>query len=221
MHFLHLIAVEATSGEEAIAEAEGFLDHYGNGDVWDWYAIGGRWAGCLMPDAQRVTPDDDEPANPDHDGEALGNTLCYSDDPDAFRTAVAQMVAVRDEKFRELTGYVTGRAMTADEAPDGFFGFPITDPADYAARESESRAASKEAFDVLLSCQTLDEWDRRCTDHLLAHRLWKLGHLAADYYSGDHAFWDAVDHSGLTTGLWARCEEKPEAQWLVAVDLHN
>ena len=32
---------------DAISNVEGFLEEYGDGDVWDWYVIGGRWSGTL------------------------------------------------------------------------------------------------------------------------------------------------------------------------------
>lgn len=44
MHANHLILVKADDWESAISEAEDFLKDYGNGNVWDWYEIGGRWS---------------------------------------------------------------------------------------------------------------------------------------------------------------------------------
>lgn len=37
----------AADRDEAISNVEDFLEEYGDGDVWDWYVIGGRWSGTL------------------------------------------------------------------------------------------------------------------------------------------------------------------------------
>lgn len=42
-----LIAVE--SKDDALEEVEGFLERYGDGNVWDWYQIGGRWNNTFAP----------------------------------------------------------------------------------------------------------------------------------------------------------------------------
>jgi len=38
MHFHHALLVEATDEDEAKSAAESFLEPYGEGNVWDWYA---------------------------------------------------------------------------------------------------------------------------------------------------------------------------------------
>jgi len=47
MHKGIILLVEAKNKEHARSEAEKFLEPYGDGDVWDWYAVGGRWSGTL------------------------------------------------------------------------------------------------------------------------------------------------------------------------------
>lgn len=47
MHKGVILIVEAGNREEAIDNAECFLSDYGEGRVWDWYEIGGRWTGQL------------------------------------------------------------------------------------------------------------------------------------------------------------------------------
>ena len=49
MHKGVVLLVKAESLEDARSYAESFLEEYGNGDVWDWYEIGGRWSGMLDP----------------------------------------------------------------------------------------------------------------------------------------------------------------------------
>ena len=47
MHKGVILLVKADDRDGAIGEAEQFLEPYGDGDVWDWYVVGGRWSGTL------------------------------------------------------------------------------------------------------------------------------------------------------------------------------
>jgi len=47
MHKGVILIVKADDKDEAQTRAEEFLEQYGDGDVWDWYAFGGRWTGLL------------------------------------------------------------------------------------------------------------------------------------------------------------------------------
>jgi len=49
MHTLVILLTKAEDKEEAISNCEEFLEQYGEGDVWDWYVIGGRWDNYLSP----------------------------------------------------------------------------------------------------------------------------------------------------------------------------
>ena len=49
MHKGVICLTKATDKDDAISNVESFLEQYGNGDVWDWYVIGGRWSGLLNP----------------------------------------------------------------------------------------------------------------------------------------------------------------------------
>lgn len=55
MHKGVILLTKAKNREEAKAKAEEFLEPYGDGDVWDWYVIGGRWSGTL----DNYSPEDD------------------------------------------------------------------------------------------------------------------------------------------------------------------
>jgi len=65
MHKGIILLVKATTRKEAKHKAVAFLQPYGNGDVWDWYQIGGRWTGELTG----YSPEND-PDNQDKDGKA-------------------------------------------------------------------------------------------------------------------------------------------------------
>lgn len=47
MHKGVLLLTKAGDREEAISKVEEFLSEHGDGKVWDWYVIGGRWSGTL------------------------------------------------------------------------------------------------------------------------------------------------------------------------------
>lgn len=47
MHKLCICLTKAQDRDEARNNVESFLENYGDGKVWDWYVIGGRWSGTL------------------------------------------------------------------------------------------------------------------------------------------------------------------------------
>ena len=49
MHKGVILLVKAENKEDALEQVENFMEPYGNGLVWDWYQIGGRWNNTLAP----------------------------------------------------------------------------------------------------------------------------------------------------------------------------
>lgn len=47
MHKGVILLTKATDSDEAVVNVESFLEDYGDGKVWDWYVVGGRWSGTL------------------------------------------------------------------------------------------------------------------------------------------------------------------------------
>lgn len=47
MHKGVILLTKAEDREEAISKVHEFLSEHGDGKVWDWYVIGGRWSGTL------------------------------------------------------------------------------------------------------------------------------------------------------------------------------
>lgn len=39
--------MKASQIDEAKDKVQEFMVHYGDGDIWDWYVIGGVWSGTL------------------------------------------------------------------------------------------------------------------------------------------------------------------------------
>lgn len=54
MHAGIVLLTKAPDKEEAIDNVNGFLEQY-EGDVWDWYVIGGRWSGILNKQYHKFT----------------------------------------------------------------------------------------------------------------------------------------------------------------------
>jgi hypothetical protein len=50
MHKGVILLVKADSKEDALDQVTDFMEPYGEGDVWDWYSIGGRWNNTLAPE---------------------------------------------------------------------------------------------------------------------------------------------------------------------------
>jgi hypothetical protein len=49
MHKGVILLVKATDRDEATKKVRTFMEPYGDGKVWDWYVIGGRWSNILIP----------------------------------------------------------------------------------------------------------------------------------------------------------------------------
>jgi len=49
MHKAVILLVEAENRENAISRINDFMEPYGDGKVWDWWKIGGRWMNQLAP----------------------------------------------------------------------------------------------------------------------------------------------------------------------------
>lgn len=49
MHKGVILLVKAEDKDDAISKVNDFMEPYGEGDVWDWFAIGGRWSNTLAP----------------------------------------------------------------------------------------------------------------------------------------------------------------------------
>jgi hypothetical protein len=52
MHKGVICLTKAADRDEAISNVQSFLEQHGDGDVWDWYVIGGRWSGTLNTKAK-------------------------------------------------------------------------------------------------------------------------------------------------------------------------
>lgn len=191
MHALHLIAVEAEDKQEAISAAESALDEFGEDEVYDYYTVGGGWSRLFHGNA----------------------ALCYCDDSELFRRSVAEVIDQRNNVFLSLRDEITGRQIVADELP-----VETADRPGVAERISRHNAEKAEFFRKAMVAEHLPKNDSPYST--LGHNLYTLGKLLAGYYCFDSHFYDAASYSTGLDSLWDRCEQRPEKQWLIAVDLH-
>ena len=205
MHVVHLIAVEADDEESAVKAAESAISGYGDGDVWDWYVVGGRWEGKL-------------------NGK---NVLRFTDDKHTFIEAVNGAIESRNYEFRSLRDHLKGAVIKEDDVDDiGGFGFPIDDKPRVAKLRTEANKGCRRAFNKMLNCDTVEEFEdshvKGDSSHfMLSYYLRKMGQLLGDRYCFDSMFYDSVDYTTSAKHLWGRLETDPEHQWLVVLDLHN
>jgi hypothetical protein len=47
MHKGVILLMKASDKDEVLEKTQAFMVQHGDGDVWDWYVIGGRWSGTL------------------------------------------------------------------------------------------------------------------------------------------------------------------------------
>ncbi len=52
MHKGVVLLTKADTREDALANVETFMENYGEGKVWDWYTVGGRWHNALAPNTE-------------------------------------------------------------------------------------------------------------------------------------------------------------------------
>ena len=213
MHVLHVIAVEADDAEDARVEAESAIEPYGDGQVWDWYEVGGRWDGVF-------------------DG---SNMLNYAKNPEGFRAALKRVRDNQNSEFCEALDTVLGRTVEAGDVDDHVFGIPIDDKEEVAKRRTESNREWGDLWKRLANQKVLPIYDpefRAGPDNvqnlagpahmgMLGHYLIKLGNLVGGNYTFNSYYYDASWGGTETARALERCETAPERQWLVAIDLHN
>ena len=180
MHYIHLIAVEADNSEEAIKKAEQALSPYGGGDVWDYYEVGGRWNGEL-------------------EGK---NTLCYSENSDAFVKHLDSMKGFRNFQLTKDLNLLKG---VEDEDNDVI--------------NTDYRKQIADDFQKIMDLTEVPE--KFGSVGMAGYYLYKIGMLISDIYHEQSHFFDAVWGVPNFENVLTRCEKSPERQWLVVVDLHN
>jgi hypothetical protein len=198
MHIMHLIAVEADDEEDAVSAAEEAILPYGEGDVWDWYEVGGRWEGYF-------------------DGK---NVVNFKENPEEFRKGLSSAAKAVNDEFRDLANKLSGKEIHETDTKDHLWGIPVKDRKGVAERVTAHNEGTKELFDQVLSMDSLPP--RNLEIGMLGYCMSNLGKLLCGQYQFHSFFFDAVAHEARVTDVMGRCEdEEGHRQYLVVVDLHN
>ena len=202
MHFA-AIAVDPPSdayAAEAYVRAELEEGSY-QGDVYDWFAISGRWSGVL----------------------GGANALKFRDDPEGFEQKVDEMIAARNQTFLGIVNQIMGRRVTASDIEDDPFDSAKPHEKDAIARRiTEDNKKTNLAYRKLLRSKTLRS-DTKLGDGLLGFNLRRLGDLVGGVYNLDSHFVILPEYETFPTEAWWEQVRDPEGEdwWLVAVDLHS
>ena len=208
MHVLHVIAVEADDAEDARVEAESAIEPYGNGQVWDWYEVGGRWDGVFEG----------------------SNMLNYAKNPEGFKAALERVRNNQNSEFCEALDTVLGRTVGAENVDDNVFGIPVEDKEGMAERMNESNRKWGALWKRLVKQRVLPANDPEFGEDaghaamgMLGYYLRKVGNALSGNYTFNSYYYDAVWGGTETSQVLERCEfeDAGERQWLVAIDLHN
>lgn len=213
MHSLHIIASVGETKEDAYFAAEQGLAPYGEGRVWDWHEMGGRW-------------EDHIGASCSIEGEPIPGVtqLCYSENPELFDKTINDEIAIRNSDILETFQCIRGDAVSVEEVPVQYEGIPVQDREETARRVSTQNAAHKENWDALLACQTSAELDALLAAGpycMTTYRLYRALTLLTDQYCFNSRFYDMDDYTGQRWAVDNRKGINPDQQWITVFDLHN
>jgi hypothetical protein len=213
MHTMHIIASVGETKEDAYFAAEQGLACYGDGRVWDWYEMGGRW-------------DSEIGSSCTIEGEPIPgvNQLCYSDDPGTFNQTINDAIDLRNGGILEVFQCLRGDTVSVEEVPVQFAGVPVADREGAALRISENNARDKKGWNALLACSTTDELEQHLCGNefcLTTYKAYKALMLLVDQYCFDSIFYDMEAHTGRRRSVDDRKGCDPDHQWITVFDLHN
>ena len=218
MHILHIVASEGESATDAQAAAEEGIGHYGNGDVWDWYEVGGRWDGFIG--ATGETEEDYVPGV---------NQLCYAENPELFNETIDTSINGRNAYLLDALRAIRGDVVAPESVPDHFMGIPVVGVGSpkgkegIAKRLSEKNAEYGAEWQALLACNTAAELGKisGLGPHYVFYKVYKLMKGVMGHYDFDSRFYDTASGSTGRSYVDERKGCDPNKQWITVFDLHN
>lgn len=194
MHFLHLVLVSAGDEDEALQEVECALDPF-NGEVYDWYIIGGRWNGFLKGK----------------------NILRYDEDPDFFRSTLRDCKRNQDRQFIELVNCFNGATVTESQIGDihPVIGLPIVNKQAVAEENTRHNQHFSKVWEKVLASKEVPRLEGN--DAMLGYYLKRLGNLLNGFYNSSSGFLDTEQDTCLPNPDG----EFTKDNYLVVVDIHN
>ena len=212
MHIAHIIASEGVDADDARAMAEAGIEAYGNGDVWDWYEVGGRWDGFIGA-TYGETSEDYVPGV---------NQLCYAENPEVFNKTIDDAISGRNAELLEALHALRGDVVGPEAVPDHFMGLPINDKEQVAKRVSAQNVGYSAEWQELLACNTAADLDAiNGRHHLVFYKVYKLMKGIMGHYDFDSRFYDTEAGSTCRSYVDDRKGCAPGKQWITIFDLHN
>lgn len=209
MHYLTYVLVEDEEdlNEYSSAQLEGVVENgmaRHEGDMWDWYVVGGRW--------DQVIPN---------------NVLNVKDGKDEVIRIAREMSTSREQEIAVDLRRILGVLVTEEEAlaTAGWHGLGGTPAPGYADRlNKESTDTNTLLKKVLEDPSLLSTAVGMGMVGFLGYRLRKLGSALGNYAYCGCGYLDLHegDHSPVALRLLAENpDEDTNNLWLIAVDIHN
>lgn len=205
MHYRHIIMVTAENEDEAMEEAASAIEPYGEGNVWDYYDVGGRWTGYF-------------------NGK---NVVGYKDDPALFMKELEGVQREQQETFSryrrrvagippvEAPSWINGSLETLSEA----HGEKTEASIRWLEREAEEVVNMSRCWNEVLQSEQLSQ----INDDWRLYAVAKLLDLVRGRYTTDAMFKSSesarADQAIRT--IEQMTEEEKEHLYLVVMDLHN
>lgn len=214
MHKGVIILTKAENKVEAISNVEEFLEPYGDGQVWDWYQVGGRWSNTLAPKhdefkkwANKFLLEKQKISRPEIEGDWLTQDTV-------------------DKNQKELQEKWIALGMIGRNPFSDHYSLP-NEGADYDA------LPLKDCIDIVKNwCQSLEEVKEEYFEKVVEERKkeketentgWPMSAYYAKRYAeaayGDFCFDTSVYDA--TTGEAETIPENIEEYWAVMIDMHN
>jgi len=197
MHAHHTLIVRA-AGSKAVKKAvNDALEPFGDGDVWDWFEIGGRWKGVV------IDKDADLPVQVAHELMGEGQVL-----PDIISW----------EKYPKTCRWMCQQAMESQQASVEY--------EKQGLKDWLEKAGYQNVYDVPAPGQrkpkSKEEERQGFGGDMVGHCMHKLGQLLAGYYSFNSHLYDAVNRTPVVLEeAMDEFDKSPEDIWVVSADLHN
>lgn len=199
MHSLSIIAVEADTETEAYGAVEAFLEPHQD-QAWDWYEIGGRWAGFA-------------------DGK---NSLSAGQNRSAFLQLLDRGQAMVETEFNELRQNIIGPDPRIPVPQHSFGGVPGEEGSDahtqYVERVWAGYRSTSDEIQAILRTTTPPTGE---TFSLAGYHLRRLGDHLSGMFTSSSYLYDSVAQRCDAYAVRERVNENPDRQWLVIVDMHH
>jgi len=207
MHKGVILLVKADDRDDAISQANDFLEPYGDGDVWDWFVIGGRWSGNLNTLSKTF-----------YEKAKVLFEQAYPNEDSPFLST--KMVEEQEQNLHEIWNSIGGKGQNpysrSSYVSDGFEDdcIPLTDCVPVIQDWKKDMVAEAETtWNKMIAAKSdsADKYD------MSAYYAGVYRDLKYDSFSFESNVYDVVNRTNNpSTAL-----ENPEQWWAVQIDMHN